>query len=69
MRRLARVLFGVVALLLVAGAALWYLARAQGKPSHPFPYAKVFFDSDDIPTIEASDWNTVIEAQGFVVAS
>ena len=63
-----------VALLLVAGAAGYgyWLAKRQGVPEDfwaTYAGAKVRWDQNHVPTIEAKDWLSVVRAQGFVVAS
>lgn len=79
MRRIGRVLRWLAALL---GAALllialtgWILWNRQGLDDDdwaklsPAPGARVQMDEQGIPTIEAADWDTLIEAQGYVSAA
>lgn len=56
----------------LAALALVSLALMQGIPQSFWPQynlATVHFDGDGIPTVEAPDWNRLIETQGFVIAS
>lgn len=63
----------VIGVLLLAAVLLGMgLVRRQGLPRDfwkDFDRARVVFDADGIPTIEASSWEAVIEAQGYVVAA
>ncbi len=69
MRLVVRTLAALVAIVIItAGLAAWF-ARLQGQPKQPFPDVKVVTDANGIPTVEAKDWDQLIEAQGFVVAS
>ncbi|MEY4630009.1 MAG: hypothetical protein RIQ81_129 [Pseudomonadota bacterium] len=60
-------------LLAAAGGYAWHLVKRQGLAPKEYAAhlgsASVQFDDHGIPTIVASDWNAVAEAQGFVVAS
>jgi penicillin amidase len=76
MKRPLRLLLGLVValVLLIAAGGVYgvWLIRHQGVPPEAwatFGLAKVRFDAHHIPTIEASDWPTAVQAQGYVVAS
>ncbi len=76
MKRLAR-LFTVTSILLaslslIAVGAFYLYAKRQGVPSSfwkDFKTAKVVFDENGIPTVSSSSWQSLLEAQGYVVAS
>src|SRR5579863_70244 len=71
-RWVARVALAIVAVALVAVVAAFVLVRRQGVPEGDWANLsgmKVRFDPRGIPTIEAADWDKVVEAEGFVVAS
>ncbi len=61
----------LVVCLVVLGSAVW-IGTHQGSRAvdwKSFKTAKVEFDSDGIPTLEAPTWDALVEAQGYVVAS
>lgn len=59
-------LFGVA---LIGGAA-WVKRQGLGPGDwDDYPTAQVHFDDHGIPTIAGADWEQVIEAEGYVVAS
>lgn len=69
MRWLKRILAATAVLVILLAAAVFGIVKLQGSVSREFPDAAVKFDAHGIPTVEAKDWNALIEAQGFVVAS
>lgn len=73
MRKLLRWLVAIAAVLLFGVVAyVYWMIERQGLPRSfwvEFRPAKVEFDDDGIPTIEAGDWGTLIFAQGYVTAS
>lgn len=79
MKRLRKVLKLLAALLalalLTALVGGWILWNRQGFDDadwaelSPAPGARVRVDEAGIPTIDAEDWETLIEAQGYVVAA
>ncbi len=63
-------IIGVILLVSVAGVIIG--ARQFGSQAlswDGFPLAKIAFDPDGIPTLEGKDWDSVIQAEGYVVAS
>jgi penicillin amidase len=72
MRILKRLLLSLLLLLLCVVGATYWLATHQGRDAvrwSSFSKAKVQFDANGIPTLEAADWDSLVYAQGFVVAS
>jgi penicillin G amidase len=70
MRRLKKFFYLLVCLLLVTTALLYWFGSRQGREGVNWTRVPgVQFDADGIPTITGSDWKTIIETQGFVVAS
>lgn len=69
MRWLKRILATVAVLVILLAVATFGIVKVQGVVSREFPDVTVKFDVHGIPTVEARDWNQLIEAQGFVVAS
>lgn len=69
MRWLVRALVALALMLVGVALVGYFFASRQGVPSKDYQDAKIKFDEQGIPTIEAADWGALIEAQGFVVAS
>lgn len=72
MRILKRGLAALLILTLILSVFTYWFVSHQGRQAvnwERYSTAKVLFDNHGIPTIEASDWKTAIQAQGFVTAS
>ncbi len=62
----------MVLLIAGAGALVYIYAKGQGREHvdwKAFQTAKVHFDANGIPSLQADSWDQIIEAQGFVMAS
>ncbi len=70
MRRLKKFLYLLACLLVLTTAFLYWFGSRQGRDSVDWSRVPgVEFDSDGIPTITGTEWDAIIEKQGFVVAS
>jgi penicillin amidase len=61
----------IIILCALTVGAVWLIQDQGAKPEEwtKLPYGEVTFDAVGIPTIKATNWEQLVKAQGFVVAS
>ena len=67
-------ILGSLVILISFGGITWLLLKMNNKPLaedywQNYKEVKISFDDWGIPTIESTDWESIITAQGFVIAS